>query len=144
LEDHADGKYAHVDYSYKLGRKHKSESIERMRDAALRSDHRRLRRNIIEYKGVLLDSTWEHALAIRLDEMGIKWSRPSPLKWVDKSGLEHNYFPDFYLEDHNLYLDPKNPAAYANQLHKIEILKSTYSNIIFLRSLDECKNFSLL
>jgi hypothetical protein len=138
----ADGKYDNVDYSKNfLGKKHSEETKILLRDKALSSNHRRLRRNCIEYKGILLDSTWEYELAKRLDFLNIKWIRPEPLKWKDLRGLEHHYFPDFYLLDYDLFLDPKNPIAYKVQKEKIDILNNTYSNIKFLTSIDECINF---
>lgn len=139
---HSDGKYDHVDYSTSfLGKKHTEETKNHLRKKALESKHRRLRRNLIEYKGILLDSTWELELAKRLDDLNILWTRPKPIKWLDKEGIGHHYFPDFYLPDYDIFLDPKNPAAYNVQKEKIEILQKTYSNIKFLISLDECKNF---
>jgi hypothetical protein len=122
---------------------HTPETIEVIRQKALESNHRRLRKGMVEYKGVMLDSSWELALAMRLDELQIKWERPEPLKWVDKDGNEHNYFPDFYLEEYDLYLDPKNPAAYQNQKEKVEVLKDTYKNLRFILTLKECEEFEI-
>jgi hypothetical protein len=122
---------------------HTTESKQKLREKALKSNHRRLRKGMVEYKGVMLDSSWELALAMRLDKLQIKWIRPEPLKWVDVDGNEHNYFPDFYLEKYDLYLDPKNPAAYQNQKEKINILKKTYSNLKFILTLKECETFEV-
>lgn len=142
-EAHKRGDYDNVDFGKAFrGKKHKPETIDVIRQKALKSNHRRLRKGMVEYKGIMLDSSWEYALAKRLDELQIKWVRPKPLKWVDENGDEHNYFPDFYLEEYDLYLDPKNPAAYQNQKEKVEILKKTYKNLIFILTLDECKNFN--
>jgi hypothetical protein len=123
--------------------RHSTESIKKISEAALKSTHRRLRRNVIDYNGILLDSEWELELAKRLDFLNIKWSRPEPLKWIDINGTEHNYFPDFYLEEYDLYLDPKNPHAFNVQLDKINILNETYGNIIWIKTLEECKLFSI-
>jgi hypothetical protein len=92
---------------------------------------------------VLLDSSWELALAIRLDELNIKWIRPERIMWIDKNNLKRSYYPDFYLNDYDMYLDPKNPAAYQNQIEKIEILKNTIPNLKFILSLKECKEFNI-
>jgi hypothetical protein len=143
IEAHARGCYDHVERNHFLGKKHTKESKLKMRDAALASNHRRLRRGVVEYKGVMLDSSWELALAKRLDELEIKWERPKPMKWTDKLGLEHNYFSDFYLPEYDLYLDPKNPAAYLNQIEKVNVLLKMDINIIFIKTLDECKTFSI-
>lgn len=144
-EAHKRGAYQHIDYGKSFrGKTHTPETIEVIRQKALESNHRRLRKGMVEYKGVMLDSSWELALAMRLDELQIKWERPKPLKWVDKNGDKHNYFPDFYLEEYDLYLDPKNPAAYQNQKEKVEVLKKTYKNLKFILTLKECEEFEIL
>jgi hypothetical protein len=122
---------------------HTEESKQKIKKAALKSNHRRLRKGMVNYNGTLLDSSWELALAIRLDELKINWIRPNPIVWIDSNNIEHNYFPDFYLTDYNIFLDPKNPAAYQNQIEKIEILKKTFPNLRFIRSLKECKEFEI-
>ena len=94
------------------------------------------------YKGVLLDSSWELALAQRLDELNVKWIRPEPIQWHDENGTAHHYFPDFYLPEFDLYLDPKNPAAVKAQKEKLEILKKVLPSLIILETLNECKNFA--
>lgn len=137
------GNYAHVNHATFKGKHHTKESIEKIRQGALNSNHRRLKKNTIKYKGVTLDSSWELALAKRLDNLKIKWIRPLPLKWKDKKGCYHNYFPDFYLPEFNVYLDPKNTFAFNVQKEKINILKNTYSNIIFLKDLKECEEFEI-
>lgn len=125
------------------GKKHTEETKTRLREKALASKHRRLVRNIIEYKGVMLDSSWELELAKRLDELNIKWIRPEPIPWTDEDGITHNYFGDFYLIDYDLYLDPKNPQAIKNQRKKLDYLLTQYKNIVILDTLDKCKNFSI-
>lgn len=123
------------------GRTHSEETKQLMREKALSSSHRRLRRNMIEYNGVMLDSSWELELAKRLDELGIMWIRPDPIPWVDDVGVFHNYFADFYLPAYNLYLDPKNPHAIKVQKKKLDLLLDQYENIIIIDSLDKCKEF---
>jgi hypothetical protein len=137
------GSYSHVKFNTFQGKTHTEEAREKIRKAQLSLTYRRLRKGVIEYKGIKLDSSWELELAKRLDELQIKWIRPEPIKWVDKNGHERNYFPDFYLEDYDLYLDPKNPAAYQNQIEKIEILKKVIPNLKFILSLKECKEFNI-
>ena len=123
------------------GRNHTDETKHLCRIKALASNHRRLRRKTIMYNGIMMDSTWEVELAKRLDDLNIKWERPKPIKWVDENGLSHNYFPDFYIPEMDVYLDPKNKHAYNVQKKKIDILNKTYNNIIWLTSLDEIKNW---
>lgn len=123
--------------------RHSDETKQRIKEKALSSSHRRLRKGIVEYKGIILDSSWELALAKRLDFLGLSWIRPEPIKWVDEDNVVHNYFPDFYLIDYDLYLDPKNPAAMAAQNKKVSILKEQVKNLVFLQTLDECNNFTI-
>lgn len=141
---HKDGKYSHIKHSeWWIGRTHTDETKEKLREKALQSPHRRLKKSTVEYKGVLLDSTWELALAKRLDEINVKWVRPDPLIWIDIEGKSHHYFPDFYLLEYNLYLDPKNPQAFKVQKQKITVLLEQYPNIKILTTLEECKSFNI-
>ena len=125
------------------GRPHTEETKQKLREKALASSHRRLKRKTIMYNGVLLDSSWELELAKRLDSIGVKWVRPDPIKWTDLEGVEHHYFPDFYLPDQKIYLDPKNSFAYETQKEKWKVLLSERDDIIILSSLEECLNFSI-
>lgn len=131
------------------GKTHSNITKMKQKQKALASNHRRLRRKMIEYvssngQTILLDSNWELELARHLDALNINWIRPQPIAWVDKNGIVHNYFPDFYLTDYNLYLDPKNPHAYNVQKEKIDILNKTYNNIIWLTDLEQIRNYKPL
>ena len=123
------------------GTPHTEKTKQHLREKARLSKHRRLRKGTIVYSGVLLDSSWELALAIRLDDLNISWTRPDPVEYIDDEGLTRNYFPDFYLPDYDLYLDPKNKYAYETQKKKIDILLTTMKNLIIITTLDECKRF---
>jgi len=144
-----DGKYNHCDHKTFLGRTHSDKSKKLMSESALKSKHRRILRSTRKYickdgSEVLLDSSWEEQLAIRLDQLNINWIRPEdPIQWLDKEGKTHNYFPDFYLTDYNIYIDPKNDIVYNITITKIEALKIILPNLIILRSLEECKNFKI-
>jgi len=132
--------------SPRRGIKHSEETRKKISDAARASGHRRLKKNTIKYltkegNEVLLDSTWEFYLASKLDQLGIKWTRPDPLVWIDKIGKHRHYFPDFHLEKLNLYLDPKNPAAYESQKEKIACLESQMTNLVILKSIQEIDDF---
>lgn len=145
---HKQGKYSHIDRSKWLtGRTHTNESKALISQKALVSKHRRLVRSVREYVKrdgtvVMLDSSWEEALAKRLDEIGVNWIRPNdPIEYKTKDGKVHNYFPDFFLPDHNFYLDPKNPAAVIAQKEKVEVLLQTIPNLLILKTLEECNKF---
>lgn len=57
---------------------------------------------------VRLDSSYEKIVAEQLDLNKIEWARPKYLKWIDDNKIEHRYYPDFYLPEYDVYLDPKN------------------------------------
>jgi hypothetical protein len=149
---HVDGKYADAPEKGLVTKKnngrltHSPETKELLRQKALASPHRRLVRSIREYTKtdgtvVQLDSSWEEALAKRLDATGVQWTRPDPIKYVDHNNVTRNYFPDFYLPDYDIYLDPKNPYAIKAQIKKIECLTLQIKNLIIIKSLKECNNF---
>jgi hypothetical protein len=144
---HSEGKYKDASKkAYETKKKkgthlHTKETKQLLREKALSSPHRRLKRGTVEYNGILLDSLWELELAKRLDELKIKWVRPDPIPWVDNDGITHNYFPDFYLIEYDLYLDPKNPQAKKVQKKKLHCLFTQYKNIVIIGSLEECKNY---
>jgi hypothetical protein len=61
----------------------------------------------IYYKGFILTGSWEYYVAEYLDKKQIDWTNeiePFKYKWKDKI---RNYFPDFYLPKHNLFLEVK-------------------------------------
>lgn len=124
-----------------FNRSHTIQAKKLMSQKALASKHRRIKKNTINYNGIILDSKWEVYLAERLDSLSIRWIRPDPIEWKDNEGKVHNYFPDFYLIDYNLYIEVKNDYLYRIQEEKISGIKKNYSNIIFLLSEQECKNF---
>lgn len=140
---HADGKYkeANAKRIGKAGTPHTEKTKQHLREKALASTHRRLRKKRIEYNGIWLDSTWEYELAKRLDELQIKWIRPNPIPWIDNNGIRHNYFPDFYIPLFDLFLDPKNPYARKVQKNKLESILTQYSNVVILMTLEECKTY---
>ena len=136
------GCYKHIVRGTFKGKTHTSEAKETIRQKALASKHRRLKKGTVMYKGVLLDSSWELALAQRLDELNVQWIRPEPIQWQDENGTSHHYFPDFYLPEFDLYLDPKNPAAIKAQTKKLEILKRVLPSLVILETLKDCQTFA--
>ena len=146
-ESHKRGDYKDVSYVGFSGKRHSDETKEKIRDKAIKSNHRRLVRSVREYikkdgSTVMLDSSWEEMLAKRLDEQNIEWVRPGPMKWVDSTGRQRNYFPDFYLPESDLFLDPKNPAAMKQQNEKVTWLKQNVKNLVFLCNEEDIETFS--
>ena len=145
VKTHAAGAYDNVDFN-NSGWKQTEESKELIRQKALASPHRRLVRSIRDYvkkdgSVVRLDSSWEEALATRLDELDIEWTRPPPVKWLDEDNVYHNYFPDFYLPNYDVYLDPKSPYAIKAQESKLKCLTIQLKNLVIIKTLEDCKNF---
>lgn len=114
------------------GRHHTEEHKQKMRELAIQ---RHLggwhTSKTIEYKGIKLDSQYEYDVAKELDENQVKWQRPTYFLWEDTNGVRHRYYPDFYLPEYNVYLDPKNDYLINNKskrfgitdLEKIEKVK---------------------
>lgn len=132
------------------GTPHTEKTKKLLSEKALLSKHRRLLRSIRKYTKkdgtiVMLDSSWEEALAKRLDDMNIEWTRPNePISYLLLTdGKTHNYFPDFYLPKYNIYLDPKNPIAMKVQKEKIDSLRKSMKNLIIIETYEECVNFKV-
>lgn len=70
------------------------------------------------YKGIYFDSMWEVLVAESLDKHFVRWERPKQgFVWNE---LGKKYYPDFFLPDYNVYLDPKNPFLMKVDREKIE------------------------
>ena len=67
------------------------------------------------------DSSWEIQLRNWFLENGINFERPTiSIAWIDSTGKERKYFPDFYLPDLKLFVDPKNPIVIQQQKEKLD------------------------
>ena len=89
----------------------------------------------VEYKGIKLESSYELELAIDLDTNQINWLRPQPLLYRDDKNQQRRYYPDFYLPEYQLYLDPKN--SYCQKLDKRKLELVEQQNGIKLLVLDK-------
>lgn len=102
-----------------------------------RLNPRKIRKNrktiYYEYnrKIIVLQSTYEFILANNLTKANIKWQRPSCFPYIDASNKLRHYYPDFYLTDYNVYLDPKNDYLIKVDEDKIK-RASSYNNIRIL------------
>ena len=93
---------------------------------------------------VSMDSTWEVACAARLDELDINWIRnPSlKLKYITRGHRARNYIPDFYLPDHDIYIEVKGYWTDAAR-HKMKSVQEINPvKIVILESLEEIATFS--
>lgn len=92
----------------------KKEHSNRMRKAVKRnpdsysSSNVSGRAKLIEYNGFKLKGTWEFEVAKYLDDNSIRWTNiiESPFEYEWNEGV-HLYFPDFYLIDHDFYIEVK-------------------------------------
>ena len=120
------------------GKKHSPETKKALKNKALNNDYVRVNKKTTPYKKldgtiVKLDSKWELTVATNLDNHGIEWERPKPLKWYDHAGVEHNYFADFYIPLWDVYLDPKNDWAQEVQKEKLDYILHNHRNVYILK-----------
>jgi len=79
---------------------------------------------------IWLDSSWEKEIAELLDNLNIRWERPNPINWIDNSNIERLYYPDFFLNDYGVYLDPKNPFCMEKDKEKMNFVEKII-NIVY-------------
>lgn len=87
---------------------------------------------------VWTESSWERILAKDLDKHQIKWERPKGhFKWIDQTGKQRRYYPDFYLPDLDLYIDPKNPYLTKKDEYKINYVRDTHNiNLLIISQVE--------
>lgn len=85
-------------------------------------------------KIINLQSSYEYRVAEELDKNSINWTRPSYFIWTDAIGTDHRYYPDFYLNDYDIYLDPKNDYLIKKDKDKIcRVQKQNNITVLILR-----------
>jgi len=97
-------------------------------------------------KRCYLGSSYEIKVSEFLNELNVKWTRPPCLSYIDDESRERLYFPDLFLPEFNLYLDPKN--SFLLKLHKrklqmvveqtgirLEVITEHDLNIDYIRTL---------
>ncbi len=102
-------------------------------------------RKHIMYKGVILHSSYEAQLAQDLDANNIKWTRPAPVWYTDPKGEKHRYYPDFFLPDYDIYLEPKaewlfehiNKQTSFSELEKLAQVRLENNIIVILLGKDD-------
>lgn len=115
-------------------------SSEKIRDFALKNSNEKYitkhRKDFTYEKDgriIILQSSYEVIVAKELDKNNIKWIRPEPLPYIDQEGIRRKYYPDFFLSDYDVYLDPKNNYLEEKDKYKIkESSKLNNVNIIVL------------
>lgn len=125
------------------GKKHTEESKQKISNSmrTLIQDGSRgysfLHRKTYEFEGERLDSSYELEVAKELKENNVAFVvHPKGLNYIGSDGKLRTYFPDFYLEDYNIFLDPKNDFLLSEKYkyqglstkEKIERVE-TYNNV---------------
>lgn len=88
---------------------HSDERKEKLREHAIRRKIGGVTQSRwIKYKDKTLGSSYELAVAKSLDENSITWDTGKRISYIDPFGKKRTYTPDFYLEEYDVYLDPKN------------------------------------
>ena len=73
---------------------------------------------------VWLESSYELKVAQELDSNNIKWHRPKYLPYYN----DKKYYADFYLDEYDVYLDPKNDYLIGQDAVKIKAVQE-YNNV---------------
>lgn len=101
--------------SIMLGKHHTEESKKKLSESMRKmiQDGNRsysfLHRKSYLFEGNRLDSSYELTVAKELKDHNINFEiHPNGLIYTDGEGKTRTYFPDFYLIDYDVYLDPKN------------------------------------
>lgn len=84
---------------------------------------------------VCLQSTYEQECAKVLDKLGIRWIRPKSLIYNETK----RYFPDFYLVDYDIYLDPKNNYLAKKDRKKISCVCKENNVIVYVLTEEKLK-----
>jgi hypothetical protein len=77
---------------------------------------------------VWLESSYEYKVAKSLDDNNINWIRPPYISYNETK----KYFPDFYLPDYDVYLDPKNDYLIEMDRDKIQSVMEQNSVIVII------------
>ncbi|MBQ2639251.1 MAG: MucR family transcriptional regulator [Bacilli bacterium] len=85
-----------------------------------------------EYNGILFRSKTEAKFAKYFDDNNIKYEYENYIfKYKQIDGLEHNYRPDFYLPEYDIFIEVKSKIVMTNLVKaKLESVKSSGKRII--------------
>ena len=88
---------------------------------------------------VVMDSSWEHICAMKLDEAGIEWQRDPgmTLEYRTVRDRKRKYIPDFYLPDHDIYIEVKGYFTDAARHKMKDVQLRNPVRILMLESMRE-------
>jgi hypothetical protein len=93
-----------------------------------------------------LRGSYEVRLATILDSLEILWEYEKPIKYLDTSNISRHCFPDFYLIQHDKYLDTKGYLT-LDAKTKYQLIFDQHSitiNLIYIDDLIKFENDKLL
>lgn len=121
-------------------------SLERRRELSIEQSLRNRggKSKWFEVSGQKVQGTWERDFALKLNELNIKWIKPSTNNSVFRytlDGKERSYAPDFFLPEYNVYLELKG-YWWGNDREKMNAVIKQHSdkNIIIIER-DKYKKF---
>ena len=93
---------------------------------------------------VLMDSTWEVAMAKKFDELGVKWVRDENmiLEYRTVRNRKRKYIPDFYLPEYDLYIEVKGYWTDAARHKMVDVVERNNVKVLILESLDDIEDVS--
>ena len=93
---------------------------------------------------VEMDSTWEVAMAKRLDKLKIRWDRDESIKihYQNEKGKNKNYIPDFYLPEFKLFIEVKGYWTDAARYKMNSVQDTNPVKIVILESLEAVNKFT--
>lgn len=105
-----------------------------------------------KYKDIILQGTWELRFAIWCDKHNIKWTKNTISFDYIYKGKSHKYFPDFYLQDFDMFVETKGYATERDDAKwsqfptdkSLLIVDKQYFKLFGIEkvlSLKECTNF---
>ena len=86
-----------------------------------------------------MESSYEVIVAESLNNHNVLWIRPGYLLYRDSEDLIRRYYPDFYLPEYDLFLDPKNDYLIKTDIDKINTVANQNSIRIFILGKDFLK-----
>lgn len=111
------------------GRKHTDETKQKISEK-LSVNNKGGRAKWYDVAGQRVQGTWEQQVALKLEELGIKWIKLKTNKDVLKyvmDGKVRSYTPDFYLQDYSVYLEVKG-FWWGRDKEKMQLVKEAHKD----------------
>lgn len=91
--------------------------------------------NNINGQRFLLRSSFEVKVAQWLNNNNILWYQPKYIDYV-LDGKKRKYFPDFYVESKDVYIETKNDYLLSIQMDKMHEIRKLVNNLLILANAD--------